>query len=105
MLNNTHDDSIETLEEFDEYKENVLSHLLDSAVLEEFSNSVKFSSKGFCTAKYSVIEDKLSFKEFVRLFNNLGMDLNKFADHVDYICDGGSCRAYEGYICNPDTCE
>lgn len=78
---------------------------LDEELLRRFGKELNFDEKlGFISANYKIIYNKLNFGEFRELFGYLGLSLKFFEDHMDYICEAGDCKSYEGYICNPSSC-
>lgn len=72
----------------------------DQNTIDRFTKSLLFKRGGFAHADYSMLVDKLSYRQFEALWAHFGLSMRLFADHKDYYCERrGTCAGALNRIC------
>jgi hypothetical protein len=73
---------------------------LDRAVLAEFTDTLQFKNGGLAHAKYEMIVDHLTYRQFVQLWALFGLSMKLFNDYNNMQCVGaGTCHVNLYSVC------
>lgn len=54
--------------------------------------------------QYALIDDEVSHRDFVTLYEALGYDFAHFDDWMDFSCDENRCVPHSGFTCDSGSC-
>ena len=79
-------------------KEHPLSGL-DKEDIERFASNLVFRNGGIAGARFSMLDDKMSYRKFLGLWARFGIDLNLLAEWDERYCVNGKCFSEADSIC------